>query len=93
MSSAPLSAPDRELIVQIGEQRTAVRQIGERVGERHLVHLFEQQRVPDDASHLVADAIEQAAVLLAERAGLGVIDRQRPHELIAVDERIGQRET
>ena len=39
------SADDGEPVGEVGEQRTAVRQIRQRVGERHLVHLLEQHGV------------------------------------------------
>ena len=62
----PLGA--RQLARQVREHEARVRQAGQRVGERRLVRLLEDDGVVDHGRGLLADAIEQPAMIVAVEA-------------------------
>ena len=77
-----------EPFVEVRKQGPAVGKVGQRVGERHLVHLLEQDRVADHRCDLVADAVEHPPVIIAIRIGVDVVEGQRPDEFAGVNQRI-----
>ena len=76
----------------VGEQ-ASIGQSGQRVGERILLGLLEDHRIVDDRASLLADAFEQAAMILAVEAGLDVIDRERADQPVADQERADERQS
>ena len=76
-----------EFAGQVQEHVAGVGQPGHRVGPRILARLLEERGVVDDGRGLLADALEQPAVLIAVEAPRHVVDRDRSDEPIVEDER------
>ena len=58
----------------------AVRQPGQRVGQRIFLRLLEHDRVVDDGARLLGDPLEQPAVILGVVVGLDVVEREAADE-------------
>ena len=76
---------------EVREHEPRVRQARQRIGQRVVLRLLEDQRVADDAGCLLGHAIEQPAVILGERRGARRVHRQRAHQPIANGQRAHQR--
>ena len=66
----------------MNEHRAAIRQTGQRIGERVLLHLLEDNRVVQHRGSLFGDALEQPTVIVAIVVPLEVVQRE------AADERV-----
>ena len=72
------------------EHEPGVRQAGQRVGQRVLLRLFEDDRVVDDGGGLFADAVQEPAVVVGVAAGVDVVDREGADEPLVEDQRADQ---
>ena len=81
----------RQLARQVEEHRAAVGQRRERVGQRVLLRLLEDDRVVDDGARLFRDALDQAAVILGVSVRLDVEQRERSDEVVGEEERADDR--
>ena len=81
----------RELARQVDEHRSPVRQTGERIGERVLLRLLEDDRVVDDGSRLLGDPLDQPAVIFGIAVRVDVIQRQAADELVVEEQRAHDR--
>ena len=71
-------------------ERAPVRQPGQRIGVRLVLRLLEARRVEDHRRRLLADAAEDAPVLVGEAAGDGVINHQPADQPPFERQRAGQ---
>ena len=80
----------RQLAREVHEHEARVRQARQRVGQRIFLGLLEHDRVVNHGGRLLADAIEEAAVIVGVEIRLRRVDRQRADEAIVEDERRDQ---
>ncbi len=81
----------RELARQMLEHRPCVRQSGERIRQRILLCLLEDDGVVDDRTPLLTDPLQQPPVVFAVEARLRVIHRERADQQLPEDERADER--
>ena len=81
----------RQLAGQVHEHEARIRQAGQRIGQRIFLRLLEHDRVVDDGRGLLADAIEQPAVVVGVEIRLGRIHGECADEAIAEHQRRHQR--
>src|SRR5437763_1204868 len=66
----------------MNEHRAAVGKSGQRIGERIFLRLLEHDRVMEHGAGLLADALDQAAMILAVPVLVRVIQRETADEAV-----------